>query len=150
MKPFCEAVVLEILPAVRAMVATKLVTDYGFSQKQAASRMGITQPAVSQYKRSLRGNNSDVFELFPQLKDFVNSIAAKVASGSGSPSSHTLMFCELCRKIRLGGMGCQAHRKRDPSLSGCAVCLERPDFYGGEARKRKHQAPVKPLNKFAR
>jgi len=73
MKPFCEAVVSKILPAVRAVVATKLITDYGFSQTQAARSMGVSQPAISQYKRNLRGAGTEIFERFPQIAELAEA-----------------------------------------------------------------------------
>jgi len=150
MKPFCEAVVFQILPAVRAMVATKLVTDYGFSQTQAAKSMGVSQPAISQYKRNLRGANSGVLERYPQLAGLAGSIAARMASGRDDNASSTLMFCEICRKVRLGGIGCEIHRSLDASLSGCNVCMDNAGFFGGEQKKPRKQRPaVRPLTKFA-
>ncbi|MBM3303883.1 MAG: hypothetical protein FJY76_02210 [Candidatus Aenigmarchaeota archaeon] len=160
-KPFCEAVVSQVLPAVRAMVATKLVTDYGFSQTQAAKSMGVSQPAISQYKRNLRGANTGVLERYPQVAELAGSIAARIASGRdsmtpgngrGCGSSSTLMFCEICRSVRLSGVGCDIHRSIDSSLSRCNICMANPGFYGGEqkARQRKQRAAVKPLTKFAR
>jgi len=151
-KPFCEAVVSQILPAVRAMVATKLVTDYGFSQTQAAKKMGVSQPAISQYKRSLRGANTGVLERYPQITELAGNIAARVASGRDSNLSPTIMFCEICRNIRLSGIGCDIHKSLDASLSGCNVCMSNAGFYGGEqkAKQRKPRAAVRPLTKFAR
>ncbi len=55
MKFFCERFVTEILPSVRAMVARDLVTRHGMSQSEAAKILGMTQPAISQYVRRLRG-----------------------------------------------------------------------------------------------
>jgi predicted transcriptional regulator len=151
MKPFCEAVVSEILPAVRAMVATKLVTDYGFSQTQAARKMGVSQPAISQYKRNLRGARTDVFEKYPQIAELAGGIAARMASGRSDDSSPTLLFCEICRKVRLSGLGCEVHRSMDGSLSGCNICMANAGFYGGEEKRAKKQrAAVRPLTKFTR
>lgn len=151
MKPFCEAIVFEILPAVRAMVATRLITDYGFSQTQAARRMGVSQPAISQYKRSLRGVRSEILEKYPQIAELAGNIAAKIASGRDESQRPTLMFCDICRKIRLSGIGCEIHRSMDSSLSGCDVCISNAGFYGGEQKKpKKQRAPVKPLTKFVK
>lgn len=151
MKPFCEAVVFDILPAVRAIVATKLITDYGFSQTQAARRMGVSQPAISQYKRNLRGARSRILEKYPQVAELAGSIAVRIASGRDGGGTSTITFCELCRKIRLSGIGCEIHRSMDKSLSGCNICISNAGFYGGEEKKAKKQrAAVKPLTKFAR
>ena len=69
MKPVCEIIVQEILPSVRAMVAVKLTNTYGLSQEQAAVKMGTSQPAISQYKREIRGHKSRVFKQNPKLAE---------------------------------------------------------------------------------
>ena len=151
MKPFCEVVVLEILPAVRAIVATKLVTDYGFSQTLAAKKLGVSQPAVSQYKRSLRGAGTDILEKYPQVAELAGGVAARIASGRDEGEWSTMMFCEICRKVRLSGAGCEIHRNYDGSLSGCNICMANQAFFGGEQRKARKQKPaVRPLTKFTK
>ena len=81
MKPLCELMGIEILPTVRAMVAKKLIDTYGLSQKQAAEKLGTTQPAISQYKRNLRGYRTSVFTANPGLMSMVDSLAKRTASG---------------------------------------------------------------------
>ena len=46
---------------VRSIITRELLEKYNFSQKEVAEVLGVTQPAVSQYKRSCRG--SDAMEL---------------------------------------------------------------------------------------
>jgi len=115
-KPLCEVIALEILPAVRAMVARKLIVNYGLSQKQAAERLGISQPAISQYKREIRGYKTGFFKKNPKLLEDVNFLAKRIASGELNPDQATVAFCELCKVIRFDGAGCQLHRELDPSL----------------------------------
>jgi uncharacterized protein len=152
MKPFCEIIVFEILPSVRAMVATKLITDYGFSQTLAAKRMGVSQPAISQYKRNLRGTGGQILERYPQIIEMAGSMAAKIASGRYEDASATMMFCEVCKRIRLSGIGCEIHQAKDQSLMGCNICIANAAFYGGEQKKSKkpQKAPVRPLTRFTK
>ncbi|MEM5812454.1 MAG: helix-turn-helix domain-containing protein [Candidatus Aenigmatarchaeota archaeon] len=123
MKPVCEIIVQEILPSVRAMVALKLIKSYGLSQEQAAKRMGTTQPAISQYKREIRGHKSNVFRQHPRLSEMVEEIAKKAASGELSPLDVTLEFCRICRYLRSEGIICDLHREINPSLGSCNVCM---------------------------
>lgn len=44
-----------ILPALRAMVANGLIVNYKMSQMEVAKRIGMTQAAISQYARGIRG-----------------------------------------------------------------------------------------------
>jgi len=45
----------EILPTLRAHVAAQLVSRFGFSKKDAASSLGVTPAAVTQYLKGRRG-----------------------------------------------------------------------------------------------
>ncbi len=152
MKPLCEVIALEMLPAVRAMIARKLVVNYGLSQKQAAEKLGVSQPAISQYKRDLRGFKTGIFKENPKLLEDVNSLAKRIASGELNPLQATIAFCELCKAIRFDGTGCQLHKKLDPSLETCTICMENREFYGGAKKtkqaKRKKKIELKPLSKF--
>ena len=122
MKPVCEIIVQEILPSVRAMVAVKLTKTYGLSQEQAAKRMGTTQPAISQYKREIRGHKSRVFKSNPKLLEMVDDISKKVASGELATFGITLEFCRICKYLRSQGIMCELHRELNPSLEECNVC----------------------------
>ena len=125
MKPVCEVMVMEILPGVRAMVARKLVEDHGFSQKVAAERLGTTQPAISQYKRELRGHKVKVFRKSPRLLNMVDSLASRTASGELSHEQISIEFCGICKFMRSSGIACEIHKKMYPSLEKCRICIER-------------------------
>jgi len=124
MKPVCEIIVQEILPSVRAMVAVKLTKTYGLSQEQAAKKMGTSQPAISQYKREIRGHKSRVFKQNPKLLDMVDDIAKKIASGELATYDITPEFCRICKYLRSNGIMCELHRKLNPSLQECNVCMK--------------------------
>lgn len=125
MKPFCEVMVLEVLPGVRAMIARELVEEYGFSQKIAAERLGTTQPAISQYKRQLRGHKLKVFKNNPKLLDKIGSITKRTASGELSPDQIIIEFCGICKFLRSSGIACEIHRNMYPSLEKCRVCFDK-------------------------
>lgn len=125
MKPFCEVMVLEVLPGVRAMIARELVEEYGFSQKIAAERLGTTQPAISQYKRQLRGHKLKVFKNNPKLLDKIGSITKRTASGELSPDQIIIEFCGICKFLRSSGIACEIHRNIYPSLEKCRVCFDK-------------------------
>ena len=44
------------VPALRALVAKRLIKEYNFSQKDTAKLIGVTQAAISNYLRGTRGN----------------------------------------------------------------------------------------------
>ncbi|MCK4497511.1 MAG: hypothetical protein KAU24_04895 [Candidatus Aenigmarchaeota archaeon] len=124
MKPICEVMVLEVLPGIRAIVARKLVEKHGFSQKIAAERLGTTQPAISQYKRELRGHRIKMFKSNPRVLEMIDSLTKRTASGELSQDQITLEFCGICKFMRSSGMVCEIHKKMYPSLENCRICLD--------------------------
>lgn len=125
MKPVCEVMVSDILPGVRAMVARKLVEDHGLSQKTAAEKLGTTQPAISQYKRQLRGCKIGLFDKNPRILEMISSIAKRTASGELSQDHISLEFCVVCKFMKSSGIACEIHKKMYPSLENCSICMEK-------------------------
>ena len=98
MKNFLDVLSQEILPGARAMIAKKLIEN-GLSQKQAAAKMGVSQPAISQYKRDLRGSKSEVFKGDPKLTNAVNHIATRLATGDITMHTATLELWAACKEF---------------------------------------------------
>jgi predicted transcriptional regulator len=124
MKPVCEVMVMEVLPGIRAMVARKLVEKHGMSQKAAAERLGTTQPAISQYKRELRGSRLRSIAENPELIRIIDSIASRTASGKLGHDEISTELCSVCRFMRKEGLACEFHRRMYPSLESCTVCMD--------------------------
>jgi len=95
-----EVIVKEILPTARSLVAKKLIQDYGLSQKETASRLGISQPAVSQYKRDLRGSRIHILENNPEVLEKINEIAKRIASGQLTQEKASIEICGLYKFIK--------------------------------------------------
>ena len=55
MKTQSELVVNDILPSLRAAVSKELIDNYSMNQSEVAEKLGVSQPAVSQYLRRIRG-----------------------------------------------------------------------------------------------
>ena len=98
MKLFCETIVPKFLPAIRALVANTLITEHGLTQTEAAKRLGITQPAISQYLKGLRGRQVKVLmknkRIMKKIEELSNEILVK---GESVPEER---FCEICELIR--------------------------------------------------
>ncbi len=50
-----EFMVKEALPALRSVIANELINTYKMTQTEVAKRINLSQAAVSQYARKLRG-----------------------------------------------------------------------------------------------
>ena len=84
----------------RAYLAKKLIEAYGLSQKQAAQKLGTTQPAISQYKRGLRGHKSgNIFLQNQQVVEILDNLAKTVATGDISDYHITLELFKTCELI---------------------------------------------------
>jgi hypothetical protein len=126
MKPPCEVVVKEILPAIRAMLAKELIDRHRLSQVEAAQKLGITQPAVSQYLRMLRGSSSGS-AMLRSMKKHVRGLAEDIARGKLTNKQLIGRYCLICRSMKKQELISLLHIRTAPYLrgEGCRICLSR-------------------------
>ena len=98
MKTVFEVISQQVLPAMRSLIA-KCMIENGFSQKQIADKLDLSQPAISQYKRDLRGHKTGIFVDYPQLLEDANAIAKQVADGDMEMSQATTQLFETCQQL---------------------------------------------------
>ena len=112
MKPPCEFVTRWVLPAIRAQVARQLVETYGFTQLEAARRLGTTQPAVSLYRQQLRGKETGLLQR-ASIKRAIGELSGQLARDEIDSAKATKLVCGICRKLRrLGLVGASASQAR--------------------------------------
>lgn len=101
----CEYVARHFLPLYRAFVAKELVKKYGYTQEQAAKKLGMTQPAISQYLSSKRGCKgiANYDEVAPLVNAAAVKVAESVAKTGMSPEEFSDSFCDLCRTLQKAG-----------------------------------------------
>ncbi|MBC7218933.1 MAG: helix-turn-helix domain-containing protein [Hadesarchaea archaeon] len=104
MKPLCELVSGQVLPTIRAMVVKDLVKRYELSQVEVAKKLGITQPAVSQYLSALRGKRELEKKLMKSIGDDIRSLADDVASGKLSQADVVRRYCAICSLMKKKGI----------------------------------------------
>jgi len=100
MKSVFEVLVQEILPAARALIAKKLTTDYGLSQKKVAEKLGISQPAISQYTRNIRGSKYHLLHENEDAIKFLDSLTKRIAENEIQPDMISQEFIELLKYIK--------------------------------------------------
>ena len=96
----CERNVKYVLPAIRAMIAYQLFHKHSFNQQEIAKKLGITQPAVSQYLRGLRGRYKPIFEN-KQVMEKIDELVNKIASERIGEEELANEICEICKKIKV-------------------------------------------------
>ncbi|MEM1569657.1 MAG: transcriptional regulator [Candidatus Bathyarchaeia archaeon] len=97
LKPPCESSVKFILPAVRLLIAKKLIEKYKFTQISAAKALGTTQAAISHYMHSKRGwRLAEKLMNIEDVREFIEKSAEKIAT-SETYSINVFDICQLCK-----------------------------------------------------
>jgi hypothetical protein len=109
MKPFCEVIVADVLPVIRAMVAKELMVDYKMSQVEVARKLGVTQPAISQYRSKLRGQSVKLLQSNKKVVGLIKNLAKEIATGRIEPQKMHQRLCAICRTIRMEKIICKMH-----------------------------------------
>ncbi len=104
MKPLCEIVVSQVLPTIRAMVVKDLIKRYKMSQVDVARKLGITQPAVSQYMGSLRGKGATEKILAKAVGKEIKDLSDDIASGKLKQGDVIKKYCEICKFMKKKGV----------------------------------------------
>ncbi|MEM7826762.1 MAG: winged helix-turn-helix transcriptional regulator [Candidatus Aenigmatarchaeota archaeon] len=79
------------MPSIRAMIAKELVSSYNLSQAETARILGVTQGAISQYIRRLRGKEIIDYE----TKTAIRELCKNVINGSNFENE----ICMLCKRL---------------------------------------------------
>ena len=110
------------VPAIRALVARKLVKEHRMNQQDIAKALGLTQAAVSNYLRGRRGNIFSDDDL-ASIDGIVSQICTMLVSGANSPKIIS-KFDEACQVIRHNRLLCSIHKQLDSTLDveNCHVC----------------------------
>ncbi len=110
------------VPALRALVAKRLINEYNFSQKDTAKLIGVTQAAISNYLRGTRGNLTSLGD-DERIQNIVAEITTMMIE-KHELSDIISKFNEACSIIRGNRMLCDIHKKLEPSLDvdNCHVC----------------------------
>ncbi len=128
-----ELVAKLALPAIRALIARRLMNVYGLTQKQVADKLGITQAAVSNYINGKRGITFRV-EDYPEVEKGVSELSMALAKGKTEESVIMTRMTEICDYIRLQRLMCTPHKLLEPGLDVevCHACdeplMKRPEI----------------------
>ena len=112
-----------VLPSLRALVAREL-TSHSLRQEDIASALGVTQSAISQYVRSLRGHTLSLGDV-DDIRVIVQGIARGIVNGDMSAAYINREYCRACRIVRESRLLCGFHKRIEPDFEadGCSACL---------------------------
>ncbi len=87
--------IAELLPSVRAKMARELANSYKLNQTEISNMLGVTQPAVSQYLRQIRGANKMMSD--QNLAGKIRQLCEQLINGKiDKPALETELY-SICR-----------------------------------------------------
>ncbi len=117
----CEFSVKEILPAVRSLLAEKLIKEYDVSEYRAASILGVTPAAISNYMKSKRGSSMrSILQSDPDFMNLLNDVSRSLSSQNGRKDI-SAVYCILCSSSK------RVLSRNGYTISSCAYEMERAD-----------------------
>ena len=111
-----EIEVWYILPAIRSELVIALKKK-GYSQKEIAKLLNVTEPAVSQYAKEKRAQK---IKLDAATKKLIKEAAEKIKDSQSA--FHQIQ--RISEHIKHSKALCQLHAQIEGNLSGCEVCYK--------------------------
>ncbi|MCS7129199.1 MAG: helix-turn-helix domain-containing protein [Candidatus Caldarchaeum sp.] len=110
------------IPLLRAIIAKKLVQREKFTQEQVARVLGISQAAISNYLRGVRGWSAD-WEKNEELNKWADKVVEAVLRNEPREEI-ARRINEAVKNIRSLRMLCEIHKKIEPEIDvdTCRVC----------------------------
>jgi predicted transcriptional regulator len=117
-----------LIPAIRAILAKKLINDYKMKEEVVAKVLGVTQAAISNYIRGTRGDTelitklSSIVEVMNKVDDIAQDL---VANRMYTPRTMS-KFVELCNFMRYSFIICDVHHKMESNIDEqvCELCKD--------------------------
>ena len=115
-----------LIPAVRAILAKKLIGEYSLKEEDVAKDLGITQAAVSNYVRGTRGDIELISKLesVREVMRMIDDIAKDLSTNKAYTPSTLAKFVGLCNYMRYTLIICDVHHSIEPNIDEqvCEQC----------------------------
>jgi predicted transcriptional regulator len=114
-----------LIPAVRSILAKKLIKEYNLKEEDVAKVLGLTQAAVSNYVRGTRGDIQLVAKLgaVHEVMRMIDDIAKDLASNKAYTPRTMSKFVQLCNYMRYTFIICDVHHTMETNIDE-KVCEE--------------------------
>ncbi|MFQ5920754.1 MAG: transcriptional regulator [Nitrososphaerales archaeon] len=123
-----------LIPAVRAIIATKLSEEHSLKEEEIAGILGVTQAAVSHYVRGTRGDTELVKKLsgVPEVMRMIDDITGEISVNNSFGAATMAKYIGLFNYIRQSLLICEVHHtlEKDIDEGVCKTCesnLLKPD-----------------------
>ncbi|HEX2614697.1 MAG TPA: helix-turn-helix domain-containing protein [Nitrososphaera sp.] len=115
-----------LIPAVRAILAKKLIKEYSLKEEDVARVLGITQAAVSNYVRGTRGDMELISKLesVREVMRMIDDIAKDLSTNKAYTPSTLAKFVGLCNYMRYTLIICDVHHSMESNIDEqiCEQC----------------------------
>ena len=115
-----------LIPAVRAILAKKLIREYSLKEEDVAKELGITQAAVSNYVRGTRGDTELISKLesVREVMRMIDDIAKDLSTNKAYTPSTLAKFVGLCNYMRYTLIICDVHHSIESNIDEqiCEQC----------------------------
>ena len=107
-----------LIPAVRAILAKKLIKEYSLKEEDAAKVLGITQAAVSNYVRGTRGDLELISKLesVREVMRMIDDIGRDLSTNKAYTPSTLAKFIGLCNYMRYTLIICEVHHSIESNI----------------------------------
>jgi predicted transcriptional regulator len=114
-----------LIPAVRAILAKKLIKEYSLKEEDVAKVLGITQAAVSNYVRGTRGDMELISKLesVREVMRMIDDIARDLSTNKAYTPSTLAKFVGLCNYMRYTLLICDVHHSIESNIDE-QICEE--------------------------
>jgi len=112
-----EIEVWYIIPGIRKELA-KALLESDLTQKQIAEKLGLTEPAVSQYLKNKRGKD---VKFSPSVINQIKLSAKKIVKSS-LKSTSLVEIQRICKYMKQMGHICKIHKTLNDDVKNCSVC----------------------------
>jgi predicted transcriptional regulator len=115
-----------LIPAVRAILARKLIKEYSLREEDVAKVLGITQAAVSNYVRGTRGDLELISKLesVMEVMRMIDDIARELSTNKAYTPSTLAKFVGLTNYMRYTLLICDVHHSMESNIDEtiCEQC----------------------------
>lgn len=114
-----------VAPSIMRRLVELLTSEYGFTQVEAAEKLGISQSAASRYLRRERGASFDVRRV-GELELLLRDLALRIAAGKLDPREAQAEITKTVLLAMRKRYVCSFHASLDPEADPltCTICPE--------------------------